>query len=123
MKNDIENIGDIKILVDSFYNKILVDNRIAYFFTEVAKLNFETHLPKMYDFWDSILFGNSNFKGNPMQAHIELNKKSTMENSHFDIWIELWQNNADELFKGDKTEEVKLRAKNIAALMMLKVKV
>ena len=76
----------------------------------------------MYDFWDSILFGNVNFKGNPMQAHIDLNKKSKMENAHFDIWLELWHKNADELFEGEKTEEVKLRAKNIAALMMLKVK-
>ena len=122
MKKDIEDIDDIKLLVDTFYKKILDDNRIAYFFTEIAKLNFETHLPKMYDFWDSILFGNVNFKGNPMQTHIDLNKKSKMENVHFDIWLELWHKNADELFEGEKTEEVKLRAKNIAALMMLKVK-
>jgi hemoglobin len=121
MKKDIENINDIKNLVDNFYNKLLEDHRIAYFFTDVAKLNFENHLPKMYAFWDSILFGSSNFSGNPMQAHIELNKKSSIDNSHFEVWQEHWNENADALFFGPKTDEIKLRAKNIASLMMFKI--
>ena len=39
MKKDIEAKGDIKILVDHFYARVVEDPVIGYIFTETIKVN------------------------------------------------------------------------------------
>lgn len=121
MKTDIRNKEDIKVLVDAFYHKIQTDERIGYLFTKIAVVNWEKHLPIMYDFWDNILFHTGNFDGNPMMKHRLLNDKSTLSETHFLHWTQLWRKTVDDLFEGEKADEVKIRAKNIAKAMMNKV--
>lgn len=120
MKSDIKNRDDIIKLVDSFYNKIKTDKKIGYFFNEVAHVNWEMHLPTMYDFWENILFSTGNFSGNPMEKHKQLHQKSPMTQSHFSHWIKVFHETVDDLFQGAKAEEIKLRAVNIATAMMHK---
>ncbi|WDF57780.1 group III truncated hemoglobin [Flavobacterium sp. KACC 22758] len=121
MKTDIKNKEDIKVLVDAFYHKIQTDETIGYLFTKIAVVNWEKHLPIMYDFWDNILFHTGNFDGNPMMKHRILNEKSTLYEAHFKHWTTLWSTTVDDLFEGEKADEVKIRAKNIAKAMMNKV--
>ena len=40
MKKDLANIEDIKLLIDSFYKKVIVDPTISHFFTEVVKITY-----------------------------------------------------------------------------------
>lgn len=121
MKTDIRNRSDIEQLVKVFYEKIKTDNKIGYLFTEVALVNWEKHLPIMYDFWENILFHTGNFDGNPMMKHRQLHQKSELTEAHFKHWIKLWQKTVDEYFEGTKAEEVKVRASNISKAMMYKV--
>ena len=67
MKNDITNRGDIEMLVNAFYDKVKTDDKIGLFFTDVIHVNWEQHLPRMYDFWDNVLFQTGSYIGNPMQ--------------------------------------------------------
>jgi hemoglobin len=120
MKSDIKNRADIERLVDVFYNKIKTDTEIGYFFTEVAKVDWEKHLPIMYNFWENILFSTGNFDGNPMLKHKELHQKSQLNATHFLHWNTLFNDTVDELFAGERASEIKQRAKNIAAVMMTK---
>jgi len=120
MKTDIRNRKDIEKLVNAFYEKIKSDATIGYLFIEVAKVNWEMHLPKMYDFWENILFFTGDYEGNPMAKHKELHEKSTMTKAHFQHWIALFTQTVDTLFEGPKTEEIKNRAINIATAMMYK---
>ncbi|TBX67020.1 group III truncated hemoglobin [Flavobacterium silvisoli] len=120
MKTDIRNRKDIEKLVNAFYNKVKTDEIIGYLFTEVAKVNWEAHLPKMYNFWENILFCTANYNGNPMMKHKELHEKSPMTQEHFQHWISLFNATVDKLFEGPKAEEIKNRAMNIASLMMYK---
>ncbi|MFV8271180.1 group III truncated hemoglobin [Flavobacterium sp. GT2N3] len=120
MKTDIENRADIEKLINAFYDKIKIDAKIGYFFTEVAQVNWEKHLPKMYDFWENIMFSTGNFVGNPMAKHKELHQKSTMTKAHFQHWNSLFDETVDELFIGEKASEIKQRAANIATAMMYK---
>lgn len=120
MKVDIKNRTDIETLINAFYDKIKSDAVIGYFFNDVAKVNWENHLPRMYDFWENILFSTANFIGNPMLKHKELHERSTMTEEHFKHWIILFKLTVDELFEGEKAEEIKQRAINIAAVMMHK---
>ncbi len=121
MKKEIENIQDIKLLVDEFYKKVVKDEIISHFFTQVIKFDWETHIPKMYTFWDMVLFGTMGYKGNPMEKHIEIHKKEKLYEEHFSRWLKLWEQTVDEFFIGDKAEEAKKRATSIGGLMMHKI--
>jgi hemoglobin len=120
MKKDIHNRNDIIRLVDTFYEKIKTDQVIGFLFNEVAQINWENHLPKMYDFWENVLFFTGNFDGNPMQKHKELHNKYLLSHAHFDHWNEVFRITVDELFVGEKAEEIKLRAKSISNVIMFK---
>ncbi len=120
MKTDIRHRKDIEKLVNAFYGKVKTDKVIGYLFNDVAKVNWEFHLPKMYDFWENILFFSANYEGNPMLKHKELHQKSTMTKNHFDHWNQLFIQTVDELYQGKKAEEIKNRALNISAAMMYK---
>lgn len=120
MKKDIKNRKDIEGLVNAFYDKVKQDDVIGYLFNDVARVNWDEHLPKMYNFWENILFYTGNYSGSPMIVHRELHSKSTMNESHFKHWNQLFNETVDSLFAGEKAEEIKSRATNIAAVMMYK---
>lgn len=65
MKNDIRNREDIKLIVDAFYEKVKKDDEIAFFFSEIIAVEWEKHLPIMYDFWENVLFHVGIYQGNP----------------------------------------------------------
>jgi hemoglobin len=56
-KTDITTREDIIILVNAFYDGIKAHALLGPIFNEIAQVNWETHLPKMYSFWSSILLG------------------------------------------------------------------
>ena len=120
MKTDIRNRKDIEKLVNAFYDKVKKDDTIGYLFNDVAKVNWELHLPKMYDFWENILFYSGNYSGSPMVVHKELHQKSTMNQNHFQHWNDLFSQTVDSLFEGIKANEIKERASNIARVIMYK---
>lgn len=107
---DIQNLNDIKQMVDSFYDKVNKDNELSYIFNDFAKVNWQKHLPIMYAFWNKILFSQGDYKGNPFEKHIPL----PVESKHFDRWVEIFIENIDSQFQGEKAEEVKMRAQSIA---------
>ncbi|MGB3076633.1 MAG: group III truncated hemoglobin [Chitinophagales bacterium] len=118
---DINDESDIRILVDAFYRKVLVDPVIGFIFTEIADLSWEKHMPVMYAFWSSTLLGVAGYNSNPMEKHFHLDKKIKLEKAHFDQWLKLWEETVHELFSGKTSEEAISRAKNIAALMHHKI--
>lgn len=119
---DITTRQDIENLVNKFYNKVKEDDVIGFFFTDIAKTNWDTHLPKMYNFWQALLFANIKFEGNPMGAHFPINAQSPMEEHHFNHWIKIWTETVDELFKGKIAEDAKTKATNIAKMMSFKMR-
>lgn len=119
--SDIQNRKDIEKLVDAFYRQVLSDPVIGHFFTEVVQLQLDKHMPIMYSFWESVLFGTGNYSGNPMTKHINLNQRSEMKPEHFERWVSLWEYTVSNLFEGVKADLAKTRARNIAAIMSHKV--
>ncbi|MGZ5245555.1 MAG: group III truncated hemoglobin [Flavitalea sp.] len=121
MKSDISNRDDIQKLVLTFYGKVKQDQVIGYIFSDVAKVNWEKHLPVMYDFWEHVLFGTGNYSGNPMVTHTRLNEKIPLSAEHFNQWKSIWTSTVDELFEGEIAELAKQRAVSIATVMQIKV--
>ncbi len=118
---DIETREDVILMVDKFYEKVLKDDSIAFLFTDIAKVNWGTHMPIMYNFWESILLDKASYSGNPMSKHFILDKKQELLPEHFERWKSLFIKNIDELFKGEKVKEAKMRANSIAYLMQTKI--
>lgn len=120
-KTDIASRANIELFVNSFYNKVTQDKAIGFFFTEVVILDWEKHIPIMYDFWESILFQKAGYKGNPMVKHTDLSKKHTLEKQHFDQWLKLFNETLDDHFQGNNTELAKTRALSIATMIQVKI--
>lgn len=118
---DIESREDIIALINQFYHKVQQNELIGKIFTDIAQVNWAHHLPRMYDFWETVLFGKEAFKGNPMLKHIQLSKQTAMEQIHFNEWLLLWSKTIDENFKGETADLAKFRAKSIADLMLYKI--
>lgn len=121
MKNDINTRADIILLVDSFYQHVQLNDKIGPIFTQIAKVDWQHHLPKMYDFWESILFGKAIYKGNPMLTHFALNDKIALQAEAFDTWKNLFYQTVDELFTGPNADLIKQKAQSIADLMHFKL--
>ncbi len=118
---DIETRSDIEYLIHQFYIKVKQDATIGFFFTEIVHLDFDIHLPKMYDFWESIIFKKASYNGNPMLSHILLNKKFSIEKKHFQKWLFLWEETITENFTGINAKEGIQRAHQIAELIQFKI--
>ena len=117
---DIQNREDIETLVRAFYEKVLADDLIAHFFTEVIPVDWEKHFPTMFDFWEGIIFENGAYKGNAMLPHIQLNKKASLEKEHFERWLALFYKTMDEHFDGSNAFKAKQRAQSIATAIQMK---
>lgn len=120
MKKDIEGREDIMLLVNSFYEKVNRNEQLSPLFNDVAQVNWEAHLPTMYDFWENILFGTGNYAGRPMPPHLALNQKSPLLPPHFDTWKSLFFQTLDEHFEGPVAQLAKERATHIAGVMQFK---
>ncbi len=121
MKTDIRDRADIQHLINAFYNKVKIDPVIGFYFSKVVNVNWDNHLPKMYDFWENILFHSGVYSGNPMEKHVQLHQKHPMNQEHFKQWTSLFTENVDELFEGEMAETIKQRALSIATVMQIKV--
>ncbi|WP_312343986.1 group III truncated hemoglobin [Chryseobacterium binzhouense] len=117
----LESREDIELLVNSFYAKVIKDETIAFFFTDIVKVNWDLHLPKMYSFWETILFGQMSYKGNPMAVHFPVNEIAAMEKRHFEQWLKLWKETISENFHGESASMAITKSENIAKLMSYKM--
>ncbi|MBD0400486.1 group III truncated hemoglobin [Flammeovirga sp. EKP202] len=119
--NDLKNREDVILLVNTFYTKVRAHDELGPFFDEHIKIDWDTHLPTMYDFWETNLFFISKYKGNPVKTHQEVDQKSTIEQKHFGFWLQLWFNTIDELFKGEKADLLKSRARNMSHMLFMRI--
>lgn len=119
--NDIENKKDLEILLSKFYSKLLSDKTISYIFTDIAKINIQTHLPKIVDFWNLSLFGKGDYSNNVMKIHLDLNAEEKLNENHFKTWLSNFYINIDENFSGQNSEIIKTKALSISTVMQIKM--
>lgn len=117
IKNDISTPSDVKALVDTFYHKVNQDDLLSPIFNDVAHLEWKSHLPRTYKFWNSIIFEDTSYSGNPFQKHIPL----PIGHEHFERWLGLFSMAVDELYEGSTAEHVKLRARSIGHIFEKKL--
>lgn len=120
-RTDILGRTDIIKLVDSFYLKVRADEPLGNIFDGVAKVDWETHLPKLYNFWDSVLFRAGTFRGNPIAAHMKLIEHADMSWPMFERWLVLFRATVNELFKGENADHIVRCAEDMARVIHSKI--
>lgn len=123
MNKDIANKADIDLFVKEFYQKLLNDPEISFFFDHIiADDHLEEHMQTIADFWEDILFLTINYGKNAMKPHLELHQKIPFKENHFKIWLDHFNTIIDSYFKGKKAELAKQRALSIATIMQIKLR-
>ena len=120
-KPDITGRVEIEVLVNTFYDRVKEDAVLGPIFNDVAKTNWSTHLPKMYAFWETVMFRSGGFVGNPMAAHARLVPLTDMGKDKFDHWLVLFKATVDDLYAGEHAEYIKSCAADMANVIYSRI--
>lgn len=107
---DVQNMEDVKRLVDLFYGKVQQDDLLDPIFNGFAKVDWPQHLPKMYAFWGGMILGEPGYAGRPFPPHVPL----PVTAEHFQRWLGLFHATIDENFAGPNAQRAKAAASSIA---------
>lgn len=116
-ESDITTLSDIKLLVDTFYDRVREDELIGPIFDRVVQDRWPGHLEKMYRFWQTVLLSEHTYQGSPFPPHSKL----PIEKEHFDRWLSLFSETLRELFSGEKADEALWRAEKMAQMFQFKI--
>jgi hemoglobin len=114
---DIRNYDDIEAVIRLFYSRLLPDPIVGFFFTDIARIDLLTHIPKIAHFWEFQLFGVRNYRGNVYEVHRDLNARAAFTTDHFHRWVYMLHRSIDELFAGPNAQLMKTRAAMVAEKM------
>jgi hemoglobin len=113
-KPDLETRADCEVLVRRFYSRALADPLIGWIFVDVAKLDLETHIPKVASFWETVLLGSRSYGGGAFAPHAAVHDRARLRKAHFDRWLMLWTEAVDDLFAGPTADQAKAHAQRVA---------
>lgn len=77
----------IRTLVDTFYEGVRDDPMLGSIFARHVA-DWSLHLPKMYDFWSTVVLRTGRYAGRPLEAHQRLPELTA---AHFARWLDLWR--------------------------------
>lgn len=117
MTKEIITLEDVKVLVNSFYDKIKQDELLGDIFNGIIKDRWPEHLEKMYRFWQTVLLEDHTYFGSPFLPHM----KMPLTKEHFDRWLMLFFETIDDNFIGEKAKEAKWRADKMAEMFHHKI--
>lgn len=85
----------ITLLVYRFYDEVRADPLLGPTFEAVLADRWATHLPRMVEFWSTLLISSRSFSGNVYSKHMAL---ADITPQHFERWLALWFATTDRLF-------------------------
>lgn len=116
---------NIRILVMSFYPKIIKDDIVGPFF--IAKLgddmsseHWETHLETIVVFWSSLALGKPKYSGNLFLPHTQL---GDLKRETFEQWLKLFAETLDQVYVEAIAEKFKERSMIIAGNFMRNLRI
>ena len=115
---DIETREDIRQLVEIFYDKARIDDRLGGVFAAAVEDDlWPAHFEQVTDFWNSALFNAGTYRGNTFAKHANL----PIEKMHFDRWLALFAETVNEHFAGPVADDSIHRARTMGALFESKI--
>jgi hemoglobin len=81
----------LALLVDRFYDKVRVDPLLGPVF-DTRIVDWNAHKALMTSFWATVALRTGRYRGNPLARHRPL----PIGAAHFERWLALWRETADE---------------------------
>ena len=118
----LETRADLAFLVKTFYARVRVHDVLGPIFNERID-DWEPHLQKITDFWETTVFLGKSYQGNPMKIHLDLDHdlKHGLQQAHFGHWLEFWFDTVDTYFEGKHASLAKERARNMAHIIFMRI--
>lgn len=98
-------------LVYRFYEDVRADDLLGPTFEAALAGRWATHLPRMVEFWSTLLISSRSFSGNVFAKHMAL---AGITPQHFKRWLELWFATTATLFVPSVTARLQHMALGIA---------
>ncbi len=108
--------GILRTLVHAFYARVRADAVLGPIFADRIA-DWPQHLDRMVAFWSSVALMTGSYHGAPMPAHATL----PVTWAHFDRWLSLFRQTADEVCPPEGATHVVERAERIARSLHLAV--
>ena len=108
--------GILRALVHDFYARVRADAVLGPVFADRIA-DWPRHLDRMVAFWSSVALMTGRYHGAPMPAHATL----PVSWAHFDRWLSLFRQTADEVCPPEGATHVTERAERIARSLHLAV--
>lgn len=118
---DLTDRAGIERLVNAFYDRIRADDALGQIFDGIARVDWASHLPKMYAFWESVLFRAGTYRGDPIAAHGRLVPTAGMTKQHFDHWLTLFRQTVQSLFAGPNADHIQRAAEDMANVIYSRI--
>jgi hemoglobin len=115
-RGSLTSEDEIERLVRRFYQRIRADETLGPIFARAIGDDWEPHLQKMFAFWSSVMLMTGRYKGQPMATHMQI--KSIVP-AHFDRWLALFRQTAQELCDAETAAAFIQRAERIANSLKL----
>lgn len=106
----------IRRMVDTFYERVRNDELLGPVFENVLHDQWDAHMPKMYDFWSTVLLGSGRFQGNVFGKHMVL---PGITKEHFVNWLALFNATVTEIYDADTAQPILEVAGRIAESLQL----
>ncbi|TWI06244.1 hemoglobin [Luteimonas cucumeris] len=90
---------DIVVLVDRFYDRVQRDPVLGPVFNPAVH-DWGDHKRTLVSFWTSVALRAGTYRGNPMAAH----RAHPIRAEHFDHWLALWRETAEEVLAPEHAE-------------------
>ncbi|WP_274475644.1 group III truncated hemoglobin [Mangrovimonas aestuarii] len=121
-KPDIKNREDIFRMVSVFYSKVSQHELLGPIFNSSIS-DWNAHLKHLTTFWESSLFMDTKYLGNPLDVHVKIDKvnENSITQEHFGQWLNLWVATIDEHFEGEVANRAKTRARKMASFIYIAI--
>jgi hemoglobin len=111
-KHDIASPADIRVLVDTYYEKLRSQPYLSSLFDKLSSRDWHQHLFMMERFWNSVLLKSASFTGHPLILHALLPDKQTQAPE----WVHLFEEAVEEHFTGPTAAAAKAFAQKMARI-------
>jgi hemoglobin len=108
---------DLFALLTDFYATVERDELLAPYF---ASVDMVAHMPRIVDFWSTLVFDTKRYTGNAFRPHLEM---PGLTAAHFVRWLETMARTIDAHGAGPAAERMKELAHRIAISMQLRLRI
>jgi hemoglobin len=106
---------DLEPLLIAFYDVATVDALLGSYF---AGIDMRRHMPRIVDFWSTMLFHTGRYSGSAFLPHARM---PGLTNDHFKRWVDILEATVDSRFEGPNAQVMKGLARRVACGMQVRL--